>query len=52
LTKLKLIRVGLYPTSEDNFAIFDYSIGEEITDYLVVINTDENGQLDYMTMES
>ena len=52
LTKLKLVRVGLYPTSEDNFAIFDYSIGEEITNYLVVINTDENGELDYMTMES
>lgn len=52
LAKLKLVRVGLYPESEDNFAIFDYSIGQEITNYLVVINTDENGQLEYMTMES
>lgn len=52
LKKLKLVRVGLYPDNEDNFAIFDYSIGEEITNYLVVINTDEQGQLDYMTMES
>jgi hypothetical protein len=52
LKKLKLVRVGFYPDNEDNFAIFDYSIGEEITNYLVVINTDENGQLDYMTMES
>ncbi|QNN40462.1 DUF2004 domain-containing protein [Pedobacter roseus] len=52
LSKLKLVRVGLYPDNEDNFAIFDYSIGKDITNYLVVINTDENGQLDYMTMES
>jgi hypothetical protein len=52
LAKLKLVRVGLYPESEDNFAIFDYSIGQDITNYLVVINTDENGQLEYMTMES
>lgn len=52
LTKLKLVRVGLYPHDEDNFAIFDYTIGCELTDYLVVIKTDENGQLDYMTMES
>ena len=52
LAKLKLVRVGLYPDSEDNFAIFDYSIGQDITNYLVVINTNENGQLDYMTMES
>ncbi|CAD0005574.1 DUF2004 domain-containing protein [Flavobacterium salmonis] len=52
LAKLKLVRVGLYPHDEDNFAIFDYTIGRELTDYLVVIKTDENGQLDYMTMES
>lgn len=52
LKNLKLVRVGLYPDNEDNFAIFDYSIGVEITNYLVVINTDEHGQLDYMTMES
>lgn len=52
LTKLKLVRVGLYPDSHDNFATFDYSIGQDITDYLVVIQTDENGALDYITMES
>lgn len=52
LTKLELVRVGIYPDSEDTFAISDYSIGEDLTNYLVVINTDENGQLDYMTMES
>jgi hypothetical protein len=52
LTKLKLVRVGLYPHDEYNFAIFDYTIGREFTDYLVVVKTDENGQLDYMTMES
>lgn len=33
LTKLKLVRVGLYPHDEDNFAIFDYTIGREFTDY-------------------
>lgn len=52
LNKLKMVRVGLYPNDKENFAIFDYSIGEEITNYLVVINTDENGELDYMSMES
>jgi hypothetical protein len=49
---LHLVRVGLYPDSEDQFAIFDYSIGSDLTNYLVVINTDEKGKLDYMTMES
>jgi len=52
LNKLHLIRVGLYPDSKDQFAIFDYSLGQELTDQLVVINTDENGNLDYITMES
>lgn len=49
---LRLVRLGLYPDSVDQFAIFDYSIGQELTQYLVVINTDQDGKLDYMTMES
>ncbi len=52
LNKLHLLRVGIYPDSTGQFAIFDYSLGQEMTNYLVVINTDENGNLDYMTMES
>lgn len=52
LKKLHLVRVGLYPDSEEQFAIFDYSIGTELTNYLVVIETDENGNFEYMTMES
>ena len=52
MKSLRLVRVGLYPDSEDKFAIFDYSIGQELTQYLVVINTNEKGKLDYMTMES
>jgi hypothetical protein len=44
--------VGIYPDSEDQFAIFDYSLGQGISNYLVVIYTDENGNLDYMTMDS
>jgi hypothetical protein len=51
-TKLKLVRVGLYPESKNIFAVFDYSIGKDITNYLVVINTNENGELHYMTTES
>src|SRR5450432_1843846 len=42
LKKLHLVRVGIYPDSESQFAIFDYSIGKEITNQLVVIFTDEN----------
>lgn len=49
---LKLVRVGIYPDSEEQFATFDYSIGQHLTNYMVVVFTDQNGQLDYMTIES
>jgi hypothetical protein len=52
LSRLHLVRVGIYPEGEDQFAIFDYSLGVDLTNDLVVIFTDENGNLDYMTMES
>jgi Protein of unknown function (DUF2004) len=52
LKKLHLVRVGLYPDSEGQFAIFDYSIGQEITNYLVVIDTDKNGNIGHIAMES
>jgi len=52
LKQLHLVRVGLYPDTNNQFATFDYSIGADITDQLVVIFTDENGNLDYMTIES
>lgn len=52
MNSLRLERVGLYPDRESSFAVFDYSLGQELTQYLVVINIDENGSLDYLTMES
>ena len=52
LSKLKLVRFGIYPENEENYATFDYSIDNEITDYLVVIITNKHGELVYITMES
>ncbi len=52
LKQLHLVRMGLYPGNEDQFAIFDYSIGPEFTQYLVVIFTDASGNPSYITMES
>lgn len=42
----------MYPDSDENFAVFDYSLGESFTNYLVVVNLDRKGKLDYVTMES
>jgi hypothetical protein len=52
LAKLHLVGVIIYPDGEDQFATFEYSIGTDITNYLIVIETDAKGRLDYMTMES
>ncbi|MBO9631721.1 MAG: DUF2004 domain-containing protein [Chitinophagaceae bacterium] len=49
---LHLVRIGLYPDGDGQFAVFDYTIGPDLLDNLIVINTDENGKLDYITMES
>lgn len=55
LTKLHLTRVGLYPDGKygtSYFAVFDYSANKDITDQLMVVKTDENGNLDHLSWES
>lgn len=51
LSALKLVRVGIYP-GEENYAVWDYTIGSDITDMLVVVNTDSMGRVQYVTMEN
>ena len=57
LSKLKLIRVGLYPDEkygEEYFGVFDYSINidGEPCNQLLVVKTNEKGELDHITWES
>ncbi|MBZ4192646.1 DUF2004 domain-containing protein [Niabella beijingensis] len=52
INALKLVRVGLYPYDLDELAIFDYTIGEDLTQYLLVLATDHNGAITRIAMES
>jgi len=62
LNKLKLERLGLYPDGKYDsiFAVFDYTFEgnvyvdgvRTITDQIIVVKTDETGQLDHLTCES
>ena len=55
LNKLHLTRVGLYPDGKydtSSFVVFDYSVNRDLTDQLIVVNTDEKGNLDYLSWES
>lgn len=51
LSALKLVRIGFYPDNE-NYAVWDYTIGREIADMLVVVNTDSTGKINYVTWEN
>jgi len=52
LDKIVLVRVGFYPDEDGFFAICDYTFGREITNYLVVLSLNKDGELLDMTVES
>jgi hypothetical protein len=54
LSKLRLIRVGLYPDYANYYGVFDYSIDidGEPCNQLLVVKTDNKGGLDHITWES
>jgi hypothetical protein len=54
LAALGLVRVGLYSGTDISkyAAVFDYSIGRKHTQYLVVVNFDEDGRVAEICMES
>ena len=55
LTKLNLTRVGIYPDGKYDtsyFAVFDYTVNKELTDQLIVVKTDNKGNLDHLSWES
>jgi hypothetical protein len=51
-SKLYIKRIGFYPDDQDQFAIFDYTIGEELTSYLLVVIFKESGEVESIEMES
>jgi len=52
LKSLKLKRIGIYPYDKENFAIFDYTISEELTQYLITVYLNSNGEIMDISMES
>lgn len=55
LSKMKLVRIGLYPDRKygsDYFAVFDYTVNRDLTNQLIVVKTDENGIFDHISWES
>ncbi len=44
LNIIHLKRIGIYPEELDSFAIFDYTINDDLTQYLIVLKFDSNGK--------
>jgi Protein of unknown function (DUF2004) len=52
LDALQLKRIGLYPESDGFAAVFDYSIDEEATDYILAMEFDRDGEVIGISMDS
>lgn len=51
LTRVNLVRIGFYPGYED-YAIWDFMLDEKISDQILVVVTDNNGEILDITWES
>jgi len=49
--KLSLIRIGLYPEEENEFAVFDFSIGKKYTDYILAVFFNADGTIEDIAIE-
>ena len=52
LDALQLKRIGLHPGSEGYCAVFDYTIDEEATDYILAVEFDSDGEVYGISMDS
>jgi len=52
LGPIELTRVYLSPDDPDRFAVFDYSLGEDVTSYVLAVEFDATGAIAGIVMES
>ena len=52
LSMLRLRRIGFYPYEDDEFAILDFVLNEDISQYILVVKMNTNKTVDNITMES
>jgi len=52
LSKTKLNRIGFYPEYPTFYAIFDYRVSSELSDDILVVWVNENGEIEKMGIES
>ncbi|MEV4510378.1 DUF2004 domain-containing protein [Dactylosporangium sp. NPDC049525] len=52
LAAMRLVRVGLYPQDPGAAAVFDYTLGRDLTDHVVAVTFDGTGRIHGVAVES
>ncbi|NVK63843.1 MAG: DUF2004 domain-containing protein [Flavobacteriales bacterium] len=52
LQTLHVSRIGIYPSTKDNYVVMDYMTNEDLSNYILVINVKSDLNLNYITIES
>ena len=52
LKLLHLTRIGFYPHDAQNYVVFDYTFGDDVTNYLLVVGMNNADKVEFITMES
>ena len=52
LSTLKLRRIGFYPDDDDIFAVLDFVLSGDISQYILVVKMNDHKTVDHITMES
>jgi uncharacterized protein YbcC (UPF0753/DUF2309 family) len=52
LSVVQLKRIGFYPEEEDEFAILDFVLHEEVSQYILIVKMSDSKTVDHITMES
>ena len=52
LAAMRLVRIGLHPEDPGAAAVFDYTLGRDLTDHLVAVTFDGTGAVTRVAVES
>ena len=52
LSVTEIKRIGFYPEEKEIFAILDFKLDEDISQYILVVNMKDDKTINYITMES
>ena len=52
LSVTQLRRIGFYPEHDNYFAVFDFGVDENISQYLLVVNMNSDKTINHITVES